>query len=70
MVANGQVEAPIATVELPFEVGDITFREKVHSHDKSHKPFGRSLIPTTQQYHTRYASRNPEFSLLHNAIEK
>ena len=37
MVANGQLEAPIATVELQFEVGDITFREKVHSHDKSHK---------------------------------
>ena len=28
MVANGQSEAPIATVELQFEVGDITFREK------------------------------------------
>ena len=28
MVANGQLEAPIATVELRFEVGDITFREK------------------------------------------
>ena len=28
MVANGQLEAPIATVELEFEVGDITFREK------------------------------------------
>ena len=28
MVANGQLEAPIATVELLFEVGDITFREK------------------------------------------
>ena len=27
MVANGQLEAPIATVELQFEVGDITFRE-------------------------------------------
>ena len=29
MVANGQLEAPIATVELQFEVGDITFREKI-----------------------------------------
>ena len=29
MVANGQLEAPIATVELHFEVSDITFREKV-----------------------------------------
>ena len=31
MVANGQREAPnaIATVELQFEVGDNTFREKV-----------------------------------------
>ena len=28
MVANGQLEAPIATVELEFEVGDITFRDK------------------------------------------
>ena len=28
MVANGQLEAPIATVELKFEVSDITFREK------------------------------------------
>ena len=28
MVANGQLEAPIATVELQFEVGNITFREK------------------------------------------
>ena len=28
MVANGQLEAPIATVEMHFEVGDITFREK------------------------------------------
>ena len=28
MVANGQLEAPIATVELQFEVGDITIREK------------------------------------------
>ena len=28
MVANGQLEAPIATVELQFEIGDITFREK------------------------------------------
>ena len=28
MVANGQLEAPIAIVELQFEVGDSTFREK------------------------------------------
>ena len=28
MVANGQLEAPIETVELQFEVSDITFREK------------------------------------------
>ena len=27
-VANGQIEAPIAAVELQFKVGDITFREK------------------------------------------
>ena len=29
MVSIGQLEAPIATVELQFEVGDITFREKI-----------------------------------------
>ena len=28
IVANGQLKAPIATVDLQFEVGDITFREK------------------------------------------
>ena len=28
MVANGHLEEPIATVELQFKVGDITFREK------------------------------------------
>ena len=28
MVANGQLEAAIATVELQFEVGDLTFKEK------------------------------------------
>ena len=28
MVANGQLKAPIATVEMQFEVCDITFREK------------------------------------------
>ena len=28
MVANGQLEAPIGSVELQFEAGDITFREK------------------------------------------
>ena len=28
MVGNGQLEAPIATVEMQFEVGYITFREK------------------------------------------
>ena len=28
MLANGQLEAPIATVELQFEVGDIKCREK------------------------------------------
>ena len=28
MIANGQLEAPIATVELQFEVGDNIFREK------------------------------------------
>ena len=28
MLANGQLEEPIATVELQFEVADITFREK------------------------------------------
>ena len=28
-VANGQLEAPIATVELQIEVGDLTLREKL-----------------------------------------
>ena len=65
MVANGQLEALIATVELQFEVSDIPF----HSHDKPYKPFDRSLNPTMQQCPTRYASRNLELSLLFNAIK-
>ena len=69
MVANAQSEAPDATVELQFEVGDISFREKFMVMTNL-KPFDRSLIPTTQQYHTRYASRNPKLSVLFNAIEK
>ena len=28
MVANGQLEAPLATVQLEMEIGDITFRKK------------------------------------------
>ena len=28
MIANGQLEAPISTKEVQFEVGDLTFREK------------------------------------------
>ena len=28
LLANGHLEAPVATVEMQFEVGDITFREK------------------------------------------
>ena len=28
MVVNGQLEAPFATVEMQFEVGDVRFREK------------------------------------------
>ena len=70
MVANGQLEASIATVELQFEVGDITFREKFIVMTNLTSPFDRSLIPTTQQYHTRYASKNLELSLLFNANEK
>ena len=29
MVKKGQLEAPFATVELNFEVGDVTVREKI-----------------------------------------
>ena len=29
MVANGQLEAPLAMVKLQFEVGDIKFNEKI-----------------------------------------
>ena len=43
---------------------------KIHSHENFYKPFDRSLIPTTQKYHTRYASGKLELSLLFNAIEK
>ena len=44
MVANGQLEAPIATVELQFEVGDITFREKFIVMTKLTSPFFGLLL--------------------------
>ena len=62
MVANGQLEAPIATVELQFEVGDITFREKFIVMTNLKSPLIRSPIAATQHYHILYASRNPELS--------
>ena len=67
MVANGQLEAPIATVDLQFEVGDITFREKFIVMTNLTSPLIGLLL---QQHHTRYASGNLELSLLFNAIEK
>ena len=68
MVANGQLEASIATVELQFEVGDITFREKFLIMTNLTSPLIGLLF--LQRNHTRYASRKPELSLLFNAIEK
>ena len=65
LVANGHLEAPIATVETKFEVGDFTFGT-FYKFDKPYKPFEWSSIPTTKQDNTRYASRNPKFSLLLN----
>ena len=71
MVANGQLEAPIATVEMHFEVGDITFREQFLVMKNLTSPLISLLFPQrNNQYHTRYASKNPELSLLFNAIEK
>ena len=45
MVANGQLEAPIATVELHTEVGDITFREKFIVMTNLTSPLIGLLIP-------------------------
>ena len=68
MVANGQLEAPNATVELQFEVGDIAFGQKfvVKTNLTSHL-IGLLFL---QRDSTRYASRTLQLSLLVNAIEK
>ena len=68
MVANGQLEAPIATVELQFEVGDITFREKFIVLTNLTSPLIGLLF--LQRNSTILDMLNPEFSLLFNAIEK
>ena len=39
MVVNGQLEAPIATIELQFEVDDIKFREKFKDMTNLRNPF-------------------------------
>ena len=44
MVANGQLEAPNATVELQVEVGDITFREKFIVMTNLTSPLSRLLF--------------------------
>ena len=69
VVANGQLEAPIATVDLQFEVGDITFREEFIVTINLTSPL-IGLLFLQRNYHSRYASRNPELSLSFNAIEK
>ena len=44
MVANGQREAPIARVELKFEVGDNTFRETIIVMKNLKSPFNGLLF--------------------------
>ena len=53
MVANGQLEAPISTVELQLDVGEITFRGKFIVMTKLTSPLNWSFVPTTQQHYTR-----------------
>ena len=45
MIANGQLEAPIATLEVQFEVGDITFREEFIAMTKLTSPLIGLLFP-------------------------
>ena len=37
MVANGQLERPIGTVLLEFEVADFQFQDKFHCHENTTK---------------------------------
>ena len=68
VVANGQLEAHIATVELRFEVADITFREKFIVKTNLTSPLIGPLF--LQRNSTILDMRqDPEFSLLFNAIE-
>ena len=67
-VANGQLENPIGTVELKFEVEDIDFHEIFIVMEK-HTSLNWPLVPPTEQYHTGHATRSPKLPIFLHATE-
>ena len=70
MASNGQLEAPIATIELQFEVGEITFTKKIIVMTKLTSLLIGLLFLQFSKKKFRYASRNPKCSFLFNANGK
>ena len=70
MVANGHLEAPIATVELQFEVGDITFREQFIAMTNFTSPLIGLLFLQRNSTTLDMQQKIPNFPLLFNAIGK
>ena len=53
MVANGNLDTPSATVELPFEVGDILFKERCIVMTNLTSPNNWIAFSTKKQHHFR-----------------
>ena len=68
MVANGQLERPIGTVLLEFEVADFQFQKKFHSNEDTTKPTHWPVLLTKTQRSFRHPTRNHNIPILVNAI--
>ena len=68
IVANGQLETPIGTVYLTFEVADFIFKENfIVMKSLTNALIG--LFPKKEQRHFRHPTRSIDLSTLINATE-
>ena len=68
-VANGQLETPIGTVCLTFEVADFMFEKKFHCHESLTESPNWTLFPKKEQCHFRHPTMSINFSSFINAID-
>ena len=69
MVANGQLENPIGTVELRFEVADFEFRERFHYNENVTTSFNWVMFLTKEQRNLRCSPRDIDIPVPFDAAE-